>query len=386
MPRSRNSHKRNTMSLPESSETDDTPSTEEMASPHLPARGPSPESPPTPGLLGNVGGLRKPGARRKFIDYGAAVLLVVLALGFAVSQQLYAFASAMSPQSPLSSQVNFSGSSRLNLLVLVYDGGDAPGSDITDSMVIISLQPQTGKTALISVPRDFGVHLPLDTKLYFKIDAAYQTGLALGDGKEGPGRVAGGDLAVRKVSQVTGLSVPYWMTLDLQGFRQVVDALGGVDIDVPCAFTALDTVHFSAGWQRMDGARAMAYARERQVVDNPAEDSDFARSARQRQLVEAIVARMNQVSSWPNFLRVLHSLQNSIYTNLSARDLSVFVRKVDRAHTKSIGLTTQNVLENVTAPGGLQILAPKNGDAGLIPRYIQQQLQSNSADQALPAC
>jgi len=374
------------MSLPESSETDDTPSTEEMASPHLPARGPSPESPPTPGLLGNVGGLRKPGARRKFIDYGAAVLLVVLALGFAVSQQLYAFASAMSPQSPLSSQVNFSGSSRLNLLVLVYDGGDAPGSDITDSMVIISLQPQTGKTALISVPRDFGVHLPLDTKLYFKIDAAYQTGLALGDGKEGPGRVAGGDLAVRKVSQVTGLSVPYWMTLDLQGFRQVVDALGGVDIDVPCAFTALDTVHFSAGWQHMDGARAMAYARERQVVDNPAEDSDFARSARQRQLVEAIVARMNQVSSWPNLFSVLHSLQNSIYTNLSARDLYTFVRRMDLTHPKSIGLTTQNVLQNAVVQGGLQILLPKNGDEGLIQQYIQQQLENNSDGQGNTTC
>ena len=374
------------MGLPESPETHGTPLSEEAESPALPARDPAPDSPASPGRLGNVGGLKKPGARRKFMEYGGAALLVALALGFAVAQQLYAFASAISPQSPLTSQLNFSGSTRINVLVLGDDGGDASDADITDSMLMISLQPQTGKTALISVPRDFGIHLPISTEVYFKIDAAYDYGRVFGDGRVSPGRVAGGNLAAREVSQVTGLSVPYWITLDFQGFLQVVDALGGVDIDVPCAFTALDTVHFSAGWQHMDGARALEYARERQVVDNPAEDSDFARSARQRQLVEAIVARMNQVSSWPNFLRVLHSLQNSIYTNLSARDLSVFVRKVDRAHTKSIGLTTQNVLENVTAPGGLQILAPKNGDAGLISQYIQQQLQSNSADQALPAC
>ncbi|HEU5377193.1 MAG TPA: LCP family protein, partial [Ktedonobacteraceae bacterium] len=212
--------------------------------------------------------------------------------------------------------MNFSGSNRINVLVLGYDGGAAPDADITDSMLIISLQPQGRKMALISVPRDFGIHLPAGTKLYTKIDSAYDYGLVFGDGSVGPGSVAGGDLAAREVSHVTGLSVTNWMTLDFQGFRQVVDALGGVDIDVPCTFTALDTVHFSAGWQHMDGERALAYARERQVVDNPAEDSDFARSARQRQLVEAIVAKMNLVSSWPNFVSILHSLENSIYTNL----------------------------------------------------------------------
>ncbi|HEY1354577.1 MAG TPA: LCP family protein [Ktedonobacteraceae bacterium] len=318
--------------------------------------------------------------------YGGTLLLVILVLGGIVSQKIYTFASAISPQSPLSSQLHFAGANRLNLLVLVHDGGDAPGADITDSMVIISLQEQTGKTALISVPRDFGIHLPVSTKLYFKIDTAYEYGLALGDGKKGPGKVAGGDLAARQITRVTGLNVTYWMTLDVQGFRQLVDELGGVDIDIPCAFTALDTVHFSAGWQHMDGERAMNYARERQVLDNPAEDSDFARSARQRQLIEAIVARMNQVSTWPNFLSVLDSLQNSIYTNLSARDLFAFVRTMDRTHAQSIGLTTQNVLHSAVVGGGLQILLPKNGDDGLVRQYIQQQLDNDSDVQINSAC
>lgn len=375
------------MSLPEPPETDGTPSAEEVESPHLPARGPSPAPPPTPGRLGKVGGLRKPGARRKFMAYGGALLLlVVLVFGVTVSRKIYASASAISPQSPLSSQLNFSGSNRLNVLVLVYEGGDAPGAYITDSMLIISLQPQTGKTALISVPRDFGIHLPVSTERYFKIDTAYEYGLAIGDGREGPGKVAGGDLAAREITQVTGLSVSYWMTLDFQGFRQLVDALGGVDIDVKCAFTALGTVHFSAGWQHMDGERAIEYARTRQVLDNPAEDSDFARSARQRQLVEAIVARMNQVSSWPHLFSVLDSLQNSIYTNLSARDLYTFVRKTDSTHAHSIGLTTQNVLQNAVVQGGLSILLPKNGDDGLIQQYIQQQLGNNSDVQVNTPC
>ncbi|HEU5377194.1 MAG TPA: hypothetical protein VFV38_17315 [Ktedonobacteraceae bacterium] len=89
------------MGLPESPETNGTPSAEEAESPALPARDPAPDSPASPGRLGNVGGHKKPGARRKFMEYGGAALLVALALGFAVAQQLYAFASAISPQSPL---------------------------------------------------------------------------------------------------------------------------------------------------------------------------------------------------------------------------------------------------------------------------------------------
>src|SRR5262249_38279569 len=150
-------------------------------------------------------------------------------------------------------------------LVLVYDGGNDPGAHITDSMLILSLQPKTGNTALISVPRDLGIHLPFSADTYFKIDSAYEYGLALGNGGEGPGKVAGGDLAAREIAQVTGLSVTYWMTLDFQVFRQLVDALGGVDIPVKSSFTALYpknddpsidasyiTVHFSAGLQHMD--------------------------------------------------------------------------------------------------------------------------------------
>lgn len=136
----------------------------------------------------------------------------------------------------------------------------------------------------------------------------------------------------------------------------------------------------------MDGERAIEYARTRQVLDNPAENSDFARSAHQRQLVEAIVAKMNQVSSWPNLFSVLDSLQNSIYTNLSARDLYTFVRKTDSTHANSVGLTTQNVLQNAVVQGGLQILLPKNGDDGLIQQYIQQQLGNYSDIQANTAC
>ncbi len=335
-----------------------------------------------------AGGLWNPRLRRKILISGGVVLALVLVLG-GIFQRISAFASAISPQSPLSSQMNFSGSNRLNLLVLVYDGGNAPGAYITDSMLIISIQPQTGQTTLISVPRDLGIHLPVNTTQYFKLDSAYEYGLLFGNGTEGTGKVAGGNLAAHTITQITGLSVTSWMTLDFQGFRQLVDALGGVDIAAKTSFTALYpknddpsidasyiTVHFSAGLQHMDSERAIEYARTRQVLNNPTENSDFARSARQQQLVQAIVARMTQWSSWPVFFNVLNSLQSSIYTNLSARDLSLFVRTMKSNHAKDIVLSTQNILQNVIENDGLPLLFPKNGNNGPIQQYIQQQLGS----------
>ncbi len=94
----------------------------------------------------------------------------------------------------------------------------------------------------------------------------------------------------------------------------------------------------------MDSQRAIEYARTRQVLDNAAENSDFARSARQQQLVKAIVTKMVQISNWPHLFNARDTLQSSIYTNLSARDLYMLVRKIDSAHARDIVLSTQNVL------------------------------------------
>jgi LCP family protein required for cell wall assembly len=200
--------------------------------------------------------------------------------------------------------------------------------------------------------------------------------------------VAAGDLAARKITDVTGLPVKYWMTLDFSGFKQLVDALGGVDINVQNPFTArypknddpnIDasyiTIHFNDGLQHMDGERAIEYARAREVIDNPIEGTDFARSSRHQILIKAIVSKMTQVSSWPKLFGVLDALKSSIYTNLSARDLYGFVRKIDFATPKRIGLTNGNVLQDGTSDDGQFILVPRTNFQD-VQQYIQQQLNS----------
>jgi LCP family protein required for cell wall assembly len=234
------------------------------------------------------------------------------------------------------------------------------------------------------------VQIPPDSGHDSKINAAYEYGLYNGYGKEAAGKVAAGDLAARKIVDVTGLSVKYWLTLDFSGFRELVDALGGVDVTVQNAFTArypknddpsIDasyiTIHFDAGPQHMDGNQAIEYARAREVIGGDlAEGTDFARSARQQILIKAIVSKMTQVSSWPHLWGAMDALQHSIYTNLSVLDLYHLVNKLNLNQAKHIGLSNQNVLMDATSDDGQYILLPQGGDWKLIQHYIQQQLNS----------
>lgn len=318
------------------------------------------------------------------------LLVVVLVLGIIVGQRVYAFGQAISIQSPFSSQINLSGTDRVNLVVMGFGGGNHPGAYLTDSMLIISIQPQTGKTALISVPRDLWVQIPPNSGRYGKLNSAYEYGLDNGFGTEQAGKVAAGDLTAKKLSEITGLSVTYWMTLDFSGFKDLVNALGGVDINVQHNFTALYpknddptidpswiTVQFKTGEQRMDGVRAIEYARAREVVGgDPTEGTDFARSARQQILIKAIVSKMTDISSWPHFYGAMDALQKSLYSNLSLYDLFQFVRKMDLNGGKRIGLSNQNVLVDSSTDDGQYILQPQDGNWNLIPQYIQQQLNS----------
>src|SRR5260370_11716221 len=145
-----------------------------------------------------------------------------------------AFGSAISTQSPLRSQTNFIGTSdRVNILMLGYGGSGHDGAYLTDSMVIMSLIPSSHHTTLISVPRDLWVQNPANSGNYTKINAVYPTSA----GADNTDPIAGGNATAQKVSLVTGLQVNYWMTINFTGFRDFINAIGGVDVDLPDSFT-----------------------------------------------------------------------------------------------------------------------------------------------------
>src|SRR6266566_2305420 len=313
------------------------------------------------------------------------VLLVVVVLSaftFTTTQRVLAFGTAISTQSPFSTQTGYMGTSdRVNLLVMGYGGSGHDGAYLTDSMVVMSLLPSSHHTTLISVPRDLWVQIPEGSGQYNKINYAYTYG-----SNNGANAVGGGTAAVQKVSAVTGLDVKYWLTINFQGFRDFINAIGGVDVYVPDSFTAnypanddpninpnWKKVKFTKGLHHMDGETAIEYARARYVLDNPAEGSDFARSARQQIIIKAALDKVKQTSTWPSLYNALNALQHAIYTNLSLADLIQFALKMDLNNAHRVGLSNQNVLVDATAPDGESILQPANSWQA-VQDYVKQQL------------
>ena len=330
---------------------------------------------------------QRPRRRRKgCLITSLVVLLLVCIIGVLVistTQRVLAFGSAISTQSPLSTQTSYMGASdRVNLLVMGYGGGNHDGANLTNSMVVMSLLPQSHHTTLVSVPRDLYVQIPPGSGQYHKINTSYEFG-----SNNGANPAAGGSAAAAKVSLVTGMDVKYWLTINFQGFREFIDAIGGIDVYVPDSFTAKYPanddpsinpnwikIHFSKGMQHMNGQTAIEYARARYVLDNPAEGSDFARSARQQIMIKAALTKVKQMSTWPSLYNALSALQRTIYTNLSLADLMQFALKMDLTNAHRVGLSNQNVLVDATAPDGEYILEPANNNWQAIKDYVQKQL------------
>src|SRR6185369_16536807 len=116
------------------------------------------------------------------------------------------------------------GDGRVNILVLGIGGAGHEAPNLSDTMMVISFDPKTKDAAMLSIPRD----------LYVKIPATSHTGVQYG--KINAANVYGGpELAARVVSNVIGVPIHYYVLIDFSGFRQAIDAVGGVDINVPTA-------------------------------------------------------------------------------------------------------------------------------------------------------
>lgn len=351
---------------------------------------PSPAPPLPPARPGRRTTRRMTPGRRRVVRVLALLLVLALCVGSAaLAQRLYAFGSAISSQPPLSTQTGLmSGPDRINVVVLGYGGAGHDGAYLSDSMMLISLNPGDLATTLISVPRDLWVQVPPNSGQYAKLNTAFQDGVVNGYGQQGPSQLAGGLEAAQKVTDVTGLTTPYFLALNFQGFRELVDDLGGVDINVPVAFTAQypinddpsinagwKTIHFNTGVQHMNGERAIEYARARYVTDPASQGSDFARSARQQLLIRAIIDRMKSPTAWPGFSNGLTALQSALYTNLSLTDLMAFTAKLDLNDAAHVQLTDQNVLTDAVSSDGQDILLPQNGNWSTVQQYVASNLK-----------
>ncbi len=205
-----------------------------------------------------------------------------------------------------------------NVLLLGADVGSksraGSGNGRSDSIMLIHTDPDDHRLALLSIPRDLRVTIP--GRGEDKVNAAYSLG--------GPA------LAIKTVTNLTGLPVNHVMVVDFKSFGEVVDAIGGVTINVKkpilsrfeCPYTAERCAswkgyRFRKGEQEMNGHRALVYARVRKNELNPGE-SDFSRAERQQQVVQAIADKTVGFWGYLHMPFIGNDLMKPLATDLSA--------------------------------------------------------------------
>lgn len=283
----------------------------------------------------------------------------------------------------------FSGGDRVNVLLLGYADETHDATFLSDSINVLSIDRATDTTTMIPIPRDLWVEGVEDVPQNMKINEAFSIGY------QADGAVLGGELAAKAVTRVTGLTIDGWMALDFQGFRAMVDAIGGVTIENPVAFDytwyEVDyfagnfPYHFDAGTLRLDGARALDYARNRytSVVE---ESSDFARLVRQQRILQAIKAEVSGWQTIPKGLALADALAEHLDTNLSVYDLGMLADNLEI--DRRIELSEGEILQATTNTIGQYVLVPigqaSSDDYRPLHRYIDAALQELPPGQALP--
>jgi LCP family protein required for cell wall assembly len=234
----------------------------------------------------------------------------------------------------------------------------ASSIDNTDTILLFYLDPEAQRAAMLSIPRDLYVDIPGHNQN--RINTAY----AYGE-RDGTGGLA---LARQTVSATVGIPVDHAVLIDFTVFVAVVDAIGGIDVDVPHDIydptypdsgIGYDPFYISAGDHHLDGTTALKYARTRATIGG-----DFDRTARQRQVVMAVRNQVLSLDLLPNLIArsptLWANLQDTFETDLTLSemiDLAVAASQVPSDQIE-IGSIDNSCTLPWTTPGGAQVLLP----------------------------
>lgn len=283
---------------------------------------------------------------------------------------------------------------RTNLLLLGVGGEGHEGADLTDSMMLISVDLVTADTVMVSLPRDVWVE-----SLRAKLNSAYHYGEA---------KQPGGGLVLAKaaVSEIINQPVHHGLILDFSGFEQAVDIVGGIDIDVPRAFTddrypipgqeaavpesaRYETVIFNSGPQHFNGALALKYVRSRH--NEGEEGTDFARAQRQQRIILAFKEKLLLPKVWFNLttIKQLRAVAaKSLKTDLPAEvypDALKLALKIDRDQIRTGVLDQGSSNEDIppllynppVAKYGQWVLLPTGDNWDNVYRFFEEILYQN---------
>ena len=255
---------------------------------------------------------------------------------------------------------SLSGNETVNFLLIGSD--KRPGSSYrTDTMVIGILWPREGQVSLISIPRDLWIYIP--TIGMQRINTAYQSGELNGYAGGGPG------LLKDTISYNLGIRIDHTAMVDFDGFRRIVDTLGGVDVPVGCAYTDWRLIDPSydpynednwylytagPGLLHMDGDLALWYARSR------SKSNDFDRGRRQQEVLRAIFSQALRSDTLSKIPQLYQDFSSTVVTDLGLGDvlkLAPYAPRMTNADIRGYYIRPPYVTSWMT-PGGAAVLLP----------------------------
>jgi LCP family protein required for cell wall assembly len=272
----------------------------------------------------------------------------------------------------------------VNILIAGNSADDAGhgGAQLTDSIMVASLNITTKKLTLISIPRDMWVSA---NGSYMKLNAVYTVG--------------GIDLLQSTVESMTGLAINHRVLINYAAFKQMIDAVGGIDITIDSSdprgiYDPMIGFSIGNGKQHLDGATALKLVRSR---NDPTYDGrvayglpggDFDRAENQRKVVQALLAKVTTVGTLANpakLSELLKGLSGNVTSNFSAgqlRRLYDLSKQLTGTESISIRGTDENLLiANYTSYDGQSALIPQAGisDYAAIRTYIANTLAVQAA-------
>ncbi len=289
---------------------------------------------------------------------------------------------------------------QVNILLLGRGGYENDAPYLTDSIMAVTIDPASSRVSMVSIPRDFVVRMQLQSnpnRVWInKINAAYEVpyvDIICCVASQYQGRDGGGHAAESVVGTVTGLTFDRYIAVDFVAFRDMVNALGGVDV---CLTTNLDDldypdynnwfhpIHFKAGCQHLDGEQALQIARSRHAVQ-PEQSSDFGRARRQQDIMQAIKKKATSVNGFSKAPQLLNALQNNINTDMSLSDMRAIYdwgknlpdsSIIRVALTSPAPATVGNLLDSFNCGMGPNVsqLCPDDPSYNMIRKYISSVL------------
>lgn len=288
------------------------------------------------------------------------------------------------------------GDGRINILVMGKGGAEQEdGPDLTDTIMVASIDPIADEAALLSIPRDFWVKSKAGgqskiNQVYFDAKHSALNDYPYKERESGPAKEkaeqAGVDALKSVVSETMGVPIHYYAMIDFAGFKKAVDTVGGVDVNVTEDMAVSErmwlaghgtfNLNVGPGNKHMNGVEALAFSRSRKTSAK----GDFSRSERQRAVIIALKDKIASTGTLANPVRVnqlISDFKGQLSTDFSVNEMLRLYdlgKEIQSNKVQSIGLDEYVVGDTIS---GLSVQVPKAGifDYSEIHNYVRNAMR-----------